>query len=159
MHSHAELLALRQQLVGRTVVSQRLFLYTLQLYLDRADAGGPPIEVSCGTCWQLVGPDGVITGADAIDFDPDAVEPYALHREAEQATEVLRGRAVVGLAVAPRTYELELYFDGDLTVRTFVADPTAPEAWRITIPRGATIHGSAAGLRTEPTVQPQALAG
>ena len=44
MHSHAELLALRQQLVGRTVVSQRLFLYTLQLYLDRADAGGPPIE-------------------------------------------------------------------------------------------------------------------
>ena len=159
MHSHAELLALRQQIVGRTVVSQRLFLYTLQIYLDRSDSDAPPIEVSCGTCWQLVGPDGVLTGADAIDFDPDAVEPYALQREAERATGVLNGRAVVGLAVNPRTYELELYFGGDLTVRTFVADPTAPEAWRITIPRGATIHGSAAGLRTDQGAHPQALAG
>lgn len=143
-------MALRGRMLGREIVHKRLFLSTLQLYLEPEPGAELGLEVWCEPDWQLAGPDGVITGSDGIDFDPEAEDPDALQRIVSKATDVLRGCLVEEAAVDARTFELEIRFSGGLAVRTFVSDPDDPEPWLLRDPSaGIWLSGMAAGLRLE----------
>lgn len=138
-------------MVGRVVASKRLFLFTLQLYLE-PDAGaerGP--EIWCEPAWQLAGPEGVVAGSGTIEYDPDAPDPDVHARTVIEATEVLRGLRVDDITLAPRTCELTIRLGGEWTLRTFVADPTEPEQWLLwEPPAGLRLRGGANGMSVLP---------
>ncbi|HWM92472.1 MAG TPA: hypothetical protein VN493_17030 [Thermoanaerobaculia bacterium] len=145
--------ALRERMLGRAIVHKRLFLSTLQLYLQAEPDAELGLEVWCEPSWQVVGPGGVIAGSGTIYFDPEAEDPDELQRMVSQATEVLRGCVVEDVAVDARTFELEVRLSGDLAVRTFVSDPTEPEQWLLYDPAAEIrLRGTPAGLRLEPAV-------
>jgi hypothetical protein len=154
MDPQATFAALRERMLGRAIVHKRLFLSTLQLYLEVEPGAELGIEVWCEPSWQVVGPGGVVAGSDTIDFDPEAEDPDALQRMVSQATDVLRGCVVEDVTVDARTFELEVRLSGDFAVRTFVSDPTEPEQWLLRDPSAEIwLRGTPAGLRLEPAAQ------
>ena len=137
-------------MLGREIVHKRLFLSTLQLYLEPEPGAELGLEVWCEPDWQLVGPDGVIAASDTIEFDPEAEDPDALQQMVSKATDVLRGCLVEEVAVDARTFELEIRFSGGLAVRTFVSDPADPEPWILRDPLADIwLSGTPAGLLLE----------
>ena len=157
MGPHATFVALRERMLGREIVHKRLFLHTLQLYLQPEPALEHGLEIWCEPDWQVVGRDGVIAGSGTIYFDEEAEDPDALQRMVSEATDVLRGCTVENVAVAPRTFELELQLSGDLAVRTFVSDPTEPDLWLLRDPSaGIWLSGMAAGLLLETDAEREA---
>ena len=142
MSPHDAFAQLRARLVGRVVAHKRLFLYTLQLYLepDAGAARGP--EIWCEPAWQLVGAAGAVAGSGAIEFDPDAPDPDTRARAVSEAAEVVCGLRVDDIELAPGTCELTIRLGPDWTLRTFVADPTEPEQWLLwDPPAGLRLRG------------------
>lgn len=154
MDPQAAFIALRGRMLGREIVHKRLFLSTLQLYLEPEPGAELGLEVWCEPDWQLAGRDGVITGSDSIDFDPEAEDPDALQRIVSKATDVLRGCLVEEVAVDARTFELEIRFSGGLAVQTFVSDPAEPDQWLLRDPSADIwLSGAPAGLLFETTAE------
>jgi hypothetical protein len=150
MDPQAVFLALRGRMLGRPIVHKRLFLRTLQLFLEPEAGAELGLEVWCEPEWQVVSRDGVIAGSGTIDFDPEAEDPDALQRMVSKSTDVLRGCRVEDVAVDARTFELEVRLSGGLGVRTFVSDPTEPEQWLLRDPSAEIwLRGTPAGLRLE----------
>lgn len=150
MDPHAAFLDLRGRMLGRQIVHKRLFLRTLQLYLEPEPGTELGLEVWCEPEWHLVGRDGVIAGSGTIAFDPESEDPDALQRLVSKATDVLRGCLVEDVEVDPLTFELEIRLGGGLAVRTFVSDPTEPEQWLLRDPSAEIwLRGTPTGLRLE----------
>ena len=150
MSPQATFIALRERMRGKEIVHKRLFLRTLQVYLEPEPGQEQGLEVWCEPDWQVVGRNGVIAGSGTIDFDEEAEDPDAMQRMVSEATDVLRGCTVENVAVDARTFELELQLSGGLAVRTFVSDPTEPDLWLLRDPpAGIWLSGMAAGLLLE----------
>ena len=150
MSPQAIFIALRERMLGREVVHKRLFLRTLQLYLEPEPGTELGLEIWCEPDWQVVGRNGVIAGSGAIDFDPEAEDPDALQRMVSEATDVLQGCLVEGVAIDALTFELEVRLSGGYAVRTFVSDPAEPDLWLLRDPSaGLWLSGMAAGLLLE----------
>lgn len=142
---------LRERMLGKPIVHKRLFLSTLQLYLQPEPGAELGIEIWCEPSWQIVGPGGVVAGSGTIGFDPEAEDPDESLRMVSQAAEVLRGCVVEDVSVTPLTFELEVRLSGSLAVRTFVCDPTEREQWLLRDPSAAIwLRGTPAGLCLEP---------
>lgn len=140
----------RERMLGRAIAFKRLFLYTLQMYLEPEPGSELGLEIWCEPSWQLVGPDGVIAGSGTIDFDTEAEDPDAIQRMVSKATDVLQGCRVEDIAVDARTFELEVELSGGFAVRTFVSDPTEPRQWVLHDPAAKMmLHGTPTGLRLE----------
>lgn len=137
MDPQATFAMLRERMLGRTIVHKRLFLSTLQLYLQPEPGAELGIEIWCEPSWQTVGPGGVVAGSGTIVFDPEAEDPDESLRRVSEAAEVLRGCVVEDASIVPLTFELEVRLSGGLTVRTFVSGPTEPEQWLLRDPSAA----------------------
>ena len=151
MDPQATFALLRERMLGRTIVHKRLFLSTLQLYLQPEPGAELGIEIWCEPSWQIVGPGGVVAASGTIVFDPEAEDPDESLRMVSEAAEVLRGCVVEDALVAPLTFEMEVRLSGGLAVRTFVSHPTEPEQWLLRDASAAIwLQGTPAGLRLEP---------
>lgn len=141
-------------MLGREIVHKRLFLSTLQLYLEPEPGAELGLEVWCEPDWQLVGRDGVIAASETIEFDPEAEDPDAPQRLVSEATDVLRGCLVEDVAVGDRTSELEIRLSGGLAVQTFVSDPDEPDQWLLRDPSSDIwLSAAPAGLLFETTAE------
>jgi hypothetical protein len=150
MGPQATFIAFRGRMLGRAIVHKRLFLHTLQLYLEPEPGVEHGLEVWCEPDWQVVSRDGVIAGSGTIDFDTEAEDPDALQRMVSKATDVLKGCVIEDVAVDARTFELEIELSGGLAVRTFVSDPTEPDQWLVRDPSAENwLSGTPAGLLLE----------
>ena len=151
MDPQATFIELRERMLGRAIDFKRLFLRTLQLYLNPDPGKEQGMEIWCEPSWQLVGQEGVVAGSGTIDFDPEAEDPDSWQRIVSQATDVLEGCLVEDVAVDARTFELEIRLSDGWAIRTFVSDPTEPEQWLL---RAAAsdlwVRGTPAGLRLGP---------
>ena len=137
-------------MLGREIVHKRLFLRTLQLYLEPEPGTELGLEVWCEPEWHLVGREGVIAGSGTIAFEPESEDPDALQRLVSKATDVIRGCRIEDVEVDTQTFELEIRLAGGLVVRTFVSDPTDPEQWLLRDPAAEIwLRGTPAGLRLE----------
>ncbi|HEX5717010.1 MAG TPA: hypothetical protein VF179_12675 [Thermoanaerobaculia bacterium] len=154
MGPQAIFIAFRGRMLGRAIVHKRLFLRTLQLYLEPEPGVELGLEVWCEPDWQVVGRDGVIAGSGTIDFDTEAEDPDVLHRMVSRVTDVLKGCIVEDAAVDAQTFELEIQLSGGLAVRTFVSDPTEPDQWLIRDPSADIwLSGTPAGLQVETSAE------
>jgi len=71
---------LEQLMIGRRVTATRLFLYTLQVYLEPPSSDSRDLEIWCDPSWHLRSPGALLTGSGAIE------SPSSFEDEAEVAS-------------------------------------------------------------------------
>jgi hypothetical protein len=138
---------------GRHVTTTRLFLFTLQVYLESDQEDSPDFELWCEPSWHLRTASGVLTGSGAIDSPASYDDPTELERASativrvSEAASVLVGQALTSLAVDTTTHALTAEFSGGSVVATFSDDPNADALWVLRQPGNLdSIRGTPRGV-------------
>lgn len=139
--------ALRSKVLGRPITFRKLEDRTLLLFIDSQPGDGTGVTFCFEPAWHVRKPGRVLTGSIDAQFEDDDPEEEEGIQRLEDLLEVLQGEIVKDVAIEPETFDLTLTLSGGYLVKTFVADATDEETWRIRDnTTGSELSGSPEGL-------------
>ncbi|HEX6899726.1 MAG TPA: hypothetical protein VF789_08435 [Thermoanaerobaculia bacterium] len=120
---------------------------TLLLFIDSQPGDDRGVMFGFEPAWHVREPGRVLTGSIDTQFEDEDPEAEERIRRLESLLGALLGRTVEDVAVEPETFDLTLALSGGYVVKTFVADATDEETWRIQDnASGSVLSGSPEGL-------------
>jgi hypothetical protein len=137
---------LRSKALGQPVTFRKIDERTLLLFIDSQPGDERGLTFGFEPAWHVREPGRVLTGSIDAQFEDDEPEEEGTQR-LENLLEVLQGKIVEDVAIEPGTFDLTLALSGGYLVKTFVADATDEETWRIRDnATGSDLSGSPEGL-------------
>ncbi|MHB9058773.1 MAG: hypothetical protein ACYC53_08120 [Bacillota bacterium] len=144
-------------LYGKTLEYTRLAANSLLLYFGCEPGDAEGIVVWLEPTWHVSAPEGVLIGSRQAGTAAKEGTPE-MDRVAEPLAR-LRGQAITGMEVDPRSRDLTIIIAETYMVRTFVNDPGDDEIWHIldyasdlilcASPKGLTVRKASLGRRRE----------
>ena len=120
----------RQNIVGHSITYTRLAANSLILYVDCQPGDEIGFVIWLEPTWHVKGPTGVLVGSRQAQMDDAPGDREAFSRVAEPLS-TLHNKKIVSMGIELLTHDLHLRLEGELWIKTFVADPTDDESWHI----------------------------
>jgi hypothetical protein len=145
--------SLRAEMCGRRVTWHRVFLFTLQVYLDFDSSTERELSLWFEPGWHIVSPEGVVTGSGELETsvaladEEDIARADAKIGVVSRAAGCLDGLTVSAIEFDSLTKALTVSFVEGYRVSTFTDEPAANAHWVLAeVGRGRAVHASAGGL-------------